>query len=92
MSKQSNAKELQGWQKKGPVCGNCKLFISKESNIDYGYGPYVTETTLRCSHGKFKTDKASWCWLYKSARLTTSPQKVESDGLSRPASEGEGDD
>ncbi len=61
MSKQGEAKELQGWRKKGPVCGNCKLFTSEERKVDTGYGKWIKEINLRCSHGGFKTGKSSWC-------------------------------
>ena len=63
MSKKSEAKERQGWRKKGPTCGNCQLFNWKDKTVDYGpaYGLYVLEINLRCKRGEFKTGKSSWC-------------------------------
>jgi len=63
LSKQSEAKEKQGWLKHGPACGNCQSFTWEDKTVDYGpcYGLHVLEINLRCKEGEFKTGKSSWC-------------------------------
>jgi hypothetical protein len=60
MSKQSDAKVAQSWQKKfqWPVCGNCANF--KFDLVDNGYG-YKAEKELRCSIGGFKVGRMDTC-------------------------------
>ncbi len=61
MSKQSTAKEIQGWRNKGPNCGNCNSFSCIKSESKTPYGNYIKFNNLRCTKGNFKTGKACWC-------------------------------
>jgi len=64
MSKQSEAKETQGWKKKSPTCSQCIFFTSiekREVSSYGGTGTFITDTNLRCKRGNFKTGKSSWC-------------------------------
>lgn len=61
MSRQSEAKEEQGFNKVAPMCSNCKKFmfqiVTKES---YGVN-YKHETNFECTQGRFKVGKTNWC-------------------------------
>ncbi len=61
MSKQSKAKEQQGWKRHGPVCANCQLFSSECKTLKTNYGEWIKENNLRCKQGDSKTGKSSWC-------------------------------
>ena len=63
MSKQSDAKEAQGFMKKPHTCGDCKRFTCDEKMTDYGpgYGNYTSQHNLRCSKGGFKVGKSNTC-------------------------------
>ena len=61
MSKQSYAKDSQGWRKKGPTCANCNFFTSDEKREVNSFGTYITDTNMRCIRGSFKTGKSAWC-------------------------------
>lgn len=67
MSKQSENKENQGFQKKCPCCGNCVNFMS-ETVKEPGYYPgqiFVREKNLRCGIGGFAVGKSNWCKLHE---------------------------
>lgn len=53
MSKQSENKEKQGFQKGCPCCGNCANFNSDFKPIDWN-PLYDKEVNLRCIIGGFK--------------------------------------
>lgn len=63
MSKQSENKEKQGFQKKCPCCGNCDKFHSQkiETTRSWTTKAFIEETELRCSLGGFKVGKGNWC-------------------------------
>lgn len=67
MSKQSEAKEKQGFQKKSPNCSNCKHFTSDKVKVDskWNSNGYVEEKNLRCGIGEFKVGKSNWCKLHE---------------------------
>lgn len=67
MSRQSENKENQGFQKKCPCCGNCKNLTSKmETKFSSWNGQsYTHETNLRCTIGKFAVGKSNWCQEHK---------------------------
>lgn len=66
MSKQSENKEKQGFQKQSPCCGNCVNYTS-ENVLQTGWNNelYYRETNLRCSIGGFKIGKSNWCKEHK---------------------------
>lgn len=67
MSKQSENREKQGFQKKCPCCGNCLHFTSeivKEPCIVPG-SYWEREKNLRCGIGGFKIGKSNWCQEHK---------------------------
>ena len=65
MSKQSEQKEKQGFQKNSPNCANCVNFSSQRIENKSGYGAnYFKETSLRCNVGGFKVGKSNWCKLH----------------------------
>jgi len=63
MSKQSDAKETQGFLKDSPKCSNCKNFTFDTEEKRDGWTSYVLvkQKNLRCSIGKFKVGKSNWC-------------------------------
>lgn len=65
MSKQSENKEKQGFQKKCPCCGNCINFASEivkqEEVILTGGSYWKREKSLRCAIGGFAIGKSNWC-------------------------------
>jgi hypothetical protein len=61
MSKQSEAKEKQGFQKECPKCSNCKFFKSEKFIEETRWGNYEREQNIRCSLGEFKVGKSNWC-------------------------------
>ena len=63
-SKTRAIKAEQGWQKKGPCCGNCIKFSSDTIENKTPYGTYIDEKNKRCSVGGFATGKQSWCELH----------------------------
>lgn len=64
MSKQSEAKERQGYQAK-PVpatCVNCAYYASEFKQVKTRWGmPYTKETNLRCGLGGFAIKKTATC-------------------------------
>jgi hypothetical protein len=69
MSKQSDAKDSQGFRKKPqwPTCGNCKEFTFDEVRKE-SYGDiWHVETSLRCKIGGFKVGKTDTCNMHKPA-------------------------
>lgn len=69
MSKQSEAKEAQGYTPKGRNCGNCIRFSSqfKEYPSAFG-GTYQEEHSKRCTMGGFTVKKTAVCnfWATKA--------------------------
>ena len=67
MSKQSEAKEKQGYTKQAPCCSNCNFFTSKIESVKSGWSSqeFKHESELRCLIGKFKVLKNSWCNQYE---------------------------
>lgn len=63
MSKQSEAKIKQGFQKKCPCCGNCTQFTFEKEKVSWG--AYYKNVNLRCSTGNFKVGKSNWCTEHK---------------------------
>ncbi|MBB5509582.1 hypothetical protein [Paraburkholderia atlantica] len=68
MSKQSEAKETQGWRKLPDTCSTCIHFsferIEEKSKWG-GSAIYITEKNLRCTLGGFKTGKSNVCDYHK---------------------------
>lgn len=61
MSKQSDAKEKQGYTKVLKTCGNCQ-HLSKETERLRGYfGRYEIDKKLRCNIGGFAAQKMATC-------------------------------
>lgn len=60
-SKVAEMKEEMMWQKKGPMCSNCKHFTSEKKEKSGYYGTYVDERKKRCTRGGFATGKSCWC-------------------------------
>lgn len=69
MSKQSEAKLEQRWQKKfeWPVCGNCANFTFDHIVEKTRYGEYAKDTNLRCSIGGFKVGRMDTCKRHAAA-------------------------
>ena len=67
MSKQSDAKENQGFSKSCPSCSNCQNFLSKKETFKYPWDSkeFTKESELRCKVGQFKVGKSNWCKLHK---------------------------
>ena len=61
MSKQSEAKESQGFSKESPKCSNCKYFSSEKFEEETKWGIYQREQNVKCSLGNFKIGKSNWC-------------------------------
>ena len=62
MSKQSEAKEQQGYVAKPtwPVCGNCMNFRSDIKPVPWST-THTQETNMRCGIGGFKVSKLGTC-------------------------------
>ena len=63
MSKQSKAKEEQGYEAK-PIfnmCSNCKHFKSEMITEQTSFGDYTKETNIHCSLGGFAVKKQGTC-------------------------------
>jgi len=68
MSKQSEAKEKQGYVPKAipQTCGNCAHFMSdKVEREGYFGGSYVDEKSMRCGIGGFAVKKMGTCNEWK---------------------------
>lgn len=63
MSKESENKEKQGFQKKCPCCGNCANYICEVKAIkeEFCSRTYYKEKNLRCAIGGFAISKSNWC-------------------------------
>lgn len=67
MSKQSEAKQAQGYEQKPviTVCKNCKHFKFKiEEYVPFG-GVYYLDKEIRCGIGGFAIKKMATCKLYE---------------------------
>jgi hypothetical protein len=61
MSKQSDAKEAQGYTRDPLNCSTCKHFTSEIEQVhSYGH-TYSKETNLRCGIGGFAVKKMDRC-------------------------------
>lgn len=63
MSKQSEAKEAQGYTKTPVNCASCKNFTSKLEKASWGN--HYNEKGLRCTIGEFKVNKTASCNLHE---------------------------
>lgn len=64
MSKQSDAKEKQGFSKTPNTCSNCINFRSEKYKEGYAGRVYDVEKELRCAIGGFKVNKTNTCDLH----------------------------
>lgn len=78
MSKQSSAKEQQGYTRTIAYCGNCKHFKSDIEKEIGRFGESTTEKNLRCGIGGFKVHKTATCKLHEFSNL----HKKQQDALS----------
>ena len=69
MSKQSEAKEKQGFRKTGNMCSNCNNYTSVRVRKEYtGYGGkqvWYEEREKRCLLGGFAVGKSNVCNHYE---------------------------
>lgn len=69
MSKQSDAKITQLWQKKPvwPTCANCQSFKFDvvETKVAWGNQIYKEEKNLRCGRGTFKVGRMDTCKMHE---------------------------
>jgi hypothetical protein len=70
MSKQSAAKEHQGYTRCTPQCGRCIHFKSDKVVATFGVGAFQEERNLRCKIGNFKVNKTAWCRMFELAAKT----------------------
>jgi hypothetical protein len=70
MSKQSAAKEHQGYTQASPQCGRCVHFTSDHVAMTVRFIPYHGEKNLRCKIGNFKVNKTAWCRMFELAAKT----------------------
>lgn len=67
MSKQSEAKEAQGYVAK-PVpstCSNCKHYQSKVEVLRGYFQPYEKESEIKCGLGGFAVKKTATCNMFE---------------------------
>lgn len=62
MSKQSDAKESQGYTRTPASCGSCECFTSEKTKTDWGY---MIEKNMRCTKGGFAVKKTATCNEFK---------------------------
>ena len=69
MSKQSENKINQGYQKTAPMCAGCLYFTSESVTISSpGYTDcWQEERNFRCSLGGFAVLKRGWCKKHEEA-------------------------
>lgn len=67
MSRQSEAKEKQGYMPKAipQICSNCKHYKSETAEKSGFYGPWIKETNIRCGIGGFAVKKQGTCKEWK---------------------------
>jgi hypothetical protein len=67
MSKQSEAKQKQGYDKKpkSRVCSNCRHYMSDFITQKNLYGDYEEEKNKRCGLGGFAVKKTATCNEFK---------------------------
>jgi hypothetical protein len=70
MSKQSKAKELQGYKDKAPPksCVACKHFASTTTEETGHYGTWYKESNLRCLIGNFAVKKTAVCNKFEPSK------------------------
>lgn len=63
MSKQSKAKEAQGYVSKAPPqnCAVCKYFAMTKTEVVAYFGTFTKESNLRCELGSFAVKKMAVC-------------------------------
>lgn len=68
MSKQSEAKETQGYNPKPilPMCSNCKYYESDMVVVNGFYGDFKEEKNIHCGIGGFAIKKQGNCKLHES--------------------------
>jgi hypothetical protein len=66
MSKQSVAKENQGYTKTPKKCSDCKHFRFK-AEATGRYNTYTIKRELRCGIGGFKVNKTATCNIHEPA-------------------------
>jgi hypothetical protein len=72
MSKQSQAKEKQGFVKKSPTCSNCVNFsmVTEEYRTQWSSQVFTRESNFRCKLGEFKVGKSNWCKLHSFGKAS----------------------
>lgn len=77
MSKQSEAKEKQGYipKLKPRACINCASYAHDEQTLTHAFGSFVKSTNQRCAIGGFAVKKMGTCneFLDKPPTLSTTP-------------------
>ena len=69
MSKQSKAKEAQGYTMEQSTCANCTHYSSKVVEIKGIFGGvYCNESNKRCSIGGFAVKKTATCKKFEVAQ------------------------
>ena len=63
MSKQSEAKEKQGYTRDIKNCGNCSHFTCDKEAFGFRM-QYTKEKNLRCGIGQFKIHKTAVCDIH----------------------------
>lgn len=59
-------KQEQGFDKKAPMCNNCKYFTYDEVRGTHFYDEYrVYQKNLRCTIGSFAVKSTNWCKLHE---------------------------
>ena len=68
MSKQSKAKEGQGYRERDPSCRNCKEFKNEKMVMGHDDGgwdrTWLKETNMRCGIANFRVNRESWCKMH----------------------------
>lgn len=66
MSKQSQAKQIQGYLEKPlpRTCMNCREYASDLITRTHAYGQWTDEKNKRCTLGKFAVRKTATCNLW----------------------------
>lgn len=67
MSRQAEAKRLQGYRRYPRKCGNCKSYMSEgiKCNSVYYSGFWYEEKNRRCKLGNFAVLKTGYCDKHK---------------------------
>jgi hypothetical protein len=78
MSKQSVAKEEQGYTRIPNTCGNCSSFTCDSEQSKWASGS-VIERNLRCGIGGFKVNKTATCrkLVNKDRTMAAAPELLD---------------